>query len=200
MYLQDQAKEVISSLTQSSPLPPHKGGREWDLVKKAIISGSPPLEIKRRVVAAYEAEYDKAASKVILDDGVRLIIKEMNNFPHSVNYEDYIGKFFIKVRHDLAIKGINSVFSEIALLSACRAILERSVDRNFCFSLNFSVDIMDYIVSRDLPMIIGGYGLANLNSLELFLAQVRSDFSQELKNSPFKESIKRLRRFFQNNS
>lgn len=166
-----------TSVSQPSPKGRSLSGKSWGAVRKAFLYSEPAPRIFTRIFQAFTAEYREGTADKIVDAGVTAVFRMLQESDYSElsQIERYraIGTLTTQARRELALSGINSFFAELAISCASATILSGE-NINNKFSKEFLSKVMDYILSRDLPMLIGSEGVMNLEETKALLNNLKN--------------------------
>ena len=183
-----------TSVSHPSPRGNSPGAPEWKEAKKNTKEGTTPREVVRGVLSGFGSEYGENAKGVLIDDGVKKVAAVLSAQTHASNArnEEAVLSFITDARRELALSQTNSFFAELALTAGSKALLQGSDDPQKVFASSFASKVIDYVVSRDLPSMIGSKGLTNLESVDRLLAEVSASFEQKAQASDQTDPIRIL--------
>lgn len=190
-----------TSISQPSPKGRNTTAKSWKSVKTSFQSKDDPQYIYTKIFKAYAVEYSNHAANTIIDPGVELVVGLLRNSNYqNLNPIDrlrFIGNFTLHARRELALGNCNSFFAELAVSCASATVMSNEdIDRKF--SEEFLIKVIDYILSRDLPAIIGSGGVINLGSLKNLLNHFQDIIHQKIPRDGQLDCIEFLREEIQN--
>lgn len=168
-----------TSISQPSPTRKDQGGREWKITKDNISQGIQSKDLLSSIAKSYKSQYGEKFSGKIYDEGV----KHVHNFlrDSKKNGIKTSEQFFVSCRRSIASNKLNSFFAEIALGKATSCVEVASNDEAVKkFKTEFLIEVVNYILSRDVNDLLGQPGLVSPKKIDEILNEIRNDLDENI--------------------